>query len=220
MTDIENVHDDVEAYVLGALDEDDRVAFAQHLEGCPSCARETASYVPVLRALRDVAPPAAPPLRSPSKTAKTAAWRPRALYPIAAAVILGVGAIGGAGFHHMISSDMMTVAEMGTSSAQDIPLSGAGVSGRAIVGLERHRTAFVVAGLPPPGADRDYQVWVTSGATSSPGVLHRSMQGFEVLIVQGDALHEARTITITLEPSGGAKTMSGKPLISGATKPV
>ena len=79
------------------------------------------------------------------------------------------------------------------------------------------KTAFVVAGLPEPGPNRDYQVWVTSRALSSPGVLHRSMQGYEVLVVPGDVLRGARRITITLEVTGGSERMTGRPIVSDAT---
>ena len=62
VTNVFDVHGDVEGYVLGALDESDRTTFENHLEGCGACQREISSYLPVLSALRDVPLPPAPPL--------------------------------------------------------------------------------------------------------------------------------------------------------------
>lgn len=209
------MHDDVEAYVLGALDADERERFERHLERCPSCQREAASYLPVLGALREIPLPAAPPFRTPVRRATAPL---RALYSLAAAVVLAIGGFGGAAVQRAASSDMVTVAAMGVTSVEQVRLQGVGVEGRAIVGAARRRTAFVVAGLPQPGPQADYQVWVGDGTMTSPGVLHRSAQGYEVLVVSGDLLRNVKTIKITREPAGGSLHMTGKPLISGGTE--
>jgi anti-sigma-K factor RskA len=107
---------------------------------------------------------------------------------------------------------------MGVTSVEQVRLQGDGAEGRAIVGEARRRTAFVVAGLPQPGPQADYQVWVGDGTMTSPGVLHRSAQGYEVLVVSGDLLRNAKTITITREPAGGSLHMTGRPLISGSSE--
>jgi anti-sigma-K factor RskA len=217
MTETWQIHDDVEAYVLGALGESERGAFERHLPECAPCQREVASYLPVLSGLRDIPLPAAPPLRAPTPRVVAV---PRALYPLAAAVALAIGGFGGAALQRASSSDMVTVAKMGVTSVEQVRLRGDGVEGRAIVGEARRRTAFVVAGLPQPGPQADYQVWVGNGRMSSPGVLHRSAQGYEVLVVPGDLLRDAKTITITREPAGGSPHMTGRPLISAAAHEV
>jgi anti-sigma factor RsiW len=217
MTDASEIHDDVEAFVLGALGEEERERFARHLGGCAVCQREVASYVPVLSALREVPLPMAPPFRAP---AKRTVPPPRVLYPLAAAVALAIGGFGGAQVQRAATSDMVTVAVMGMTSAEEVRLRGEGVQGRAIVGEARRRTAFVVAGLPQAGPQQDYQVWVESATTSSPGVLHRSAQGYEILVVRGDVLRGAKAIMVTREPSGGSQHMTGRPLVSGATHEV
>jgi anti-sigma-K factor RskA len=217
MTESFGMHDDVEAYVLGALDADERERFERHLSSCGSCQREVASFVPVLGALREISLPQAPPLRA---VRRIGVPPPRVLYPLAAAVALVMGGLGGAQVQRAASSDMVTVAAMGVTSVEQVRLQGEGAEGRAIVGEARRRTAFVVAGLPKPGPQEDYQVWVGSGTMSSPGVLHRSSQGYEVLVVPGDLLRDAKKITITREPAGGSEHMTGRPVISGATHEV
>jgi anti-sigma-K factor RskA len=210
-------HDDVEAYVLGALDEADRKSFEHHLEDCPSCPLEVASYIPILSALRDAPLPTAPPFRLPSKPLFRL---PRTLYPFAAAVALAIAGVGGAAVQRVISSDMVTVAAMGVTSVEEVRLRGDGVIGRAIVGQARRRTAFVVAGLPEAGPDRVYQVWVTNGTTSSAGMLHRSIQGYEILVIPGDVLRGAKAIMVTREPSGGSPHMTGSLVVSGTARAV
>jgi anti-sigma factor RsiW len=220
MSEARQIHDDIEAYVLGALEREEREAFERHLATCPSCEREVASYLPVLSALREIPLPTAPPLRAPVPVRRISAL-PRALYPLAAVVALAIGGFGGAALQRTANSDMVTVAAMGVTSVEQVRLRGDdGAEGRAIVGQARRRTAFVVAGLPQPGPEADYQVWVGNGTMSSPGVLHRSAQGYEVLVVPGDLLREAKTIVITREPAGGSSRMTGRPLISGTAHEV
>jgi anti-sigma-K factor RskA len=217
MTNDRGVHGDVEGYVLGALDESDRTIFENHLEACPACQREVVSYLPVLSALREVPLPPAPPMLAPSK--KVVPF-PRVFLATAAVVILTIGGFGGSAVQRMLSNDMITVAEMGVNSAENVALHGDGVKGRAIVGAGRRRTAFVAAGLPQPGPNQDYQVWITGSGTSSAGILHRSIQGYEVLLVPGDVLRDARSITITLEGTGGSRQMTGRPVLTGAAHEV
>src|SRR5260370_19257978 len=128
------IHDDVEASVLGALGEADRKSFEEHVNNCPSCQHDAASYVPVLSALRDVPLPAAPPLRLPSKRVVRL---PRVLYPFAAAVALAIAGIGGAGIQRAMSNDLVTVAVMGVTSVVEVQLRGDGALGRAILGQAR-----------------------------------------------------------------------------------
>jgi anti-sigma-K factor RskA len=218
MTNDRGVHGDVESYVLGALDPSDRAVFEQHLDACAACQREVISYLPVLNALREMPLPPAPPL--PRATSRNVVPFRRTFLAAAAAAIFAVGGIGGSAVQRTMSSDMMTVAEMGVTSVESVALRGEGIEGRALVGQGRRRTAFVVAGLPQPASDHDYQVWIDNGSTYSPGVLHRSMHGFEVLVVPGDLLRDAQSIRITLEATGGSRHMTGRPIITGATHDV
>lgn len=213
--DIVNIHSDVEAYVLGALDESEKTAFERHLNECPSCQREVASYVPVLSALREVPLPAVPPLRARSKNVIPI----RTFFATAAAALIALGGIGGSFVQRMQSNDMMTIAEMSATSAETVSLLGDGAHGHAIVGQGRRRTAFIIDGLPEPGTNRQYRVWVNNG-TSSPGILRRSMHGYEMLIVRGDVLRGTRNITVNLEASGAPPQMTGRPIVSATSLPI
>ncbi|MEV3978016.1 zf-HC2 domain-containing protein [Nonomuraea sp. NPDC049758] len=49
-------HEDVAAYALGLLDDDERNAFERHLHGCPSCAGEVGAFAAMGELMRDVDP--------------------------------------------------------------------------------------------------------------------------------------------------------------------
>jgi anti-sigma factor RsiW len=144
MTHDHDVHSDVEAYVLGALDNSERIAFENHLAECLTCPREIASYVPVLHALRQLPLPSYRPL----KREWSSAIPIRPFMSIAAAAVLAIGALGGTFWQRSQTNDMVTAAVMGATSAQSIALRGDGAQGRMIVDGRRERTAFVIEGLP------------------------------------------------------------------------
>jgi anti-sigma-K factor RskA len=49
------------SYALGALDDDERIAFESHLTNCPACRAEVQAYREVAGSLALTAPPASPP---------------------------------------------------------------------------------------------------------------------------------------------------------------
>ena len=59
-------HTDVGAYSMGLLEEQDRLAFENHLAGCPSCAAELAQLSPMAGLLSGIEPvgPAAEPAQA------------------------------------------------------------------------------------------------------------------------------------------------------------
>jgi hypothetical protein len=70
-------HTDVGAYSMGLLEEQDRLAFEDHLAGCPSCAAELAELFPMAALLRDVEPVG--PADEPADTTVTELIRRRAM---------------------------------------------------------------------------------------------------------------------------------------------
>ncbi len=206
-----NPHDDVEAYVLGALDAADVRAFESHAATCAQCRDAIASYAGVLAALRRLplaAPPAMPRVRR-----MPLAWRIGA--GIAAAIALAIG-LAAAFAANRGDEDARAIAEMLGSHARMVALAGPAAHGSALVDAGGRRTAFVVSGLPDPPRGRGYQVWVRGKTVRSPGMLHRLRDGLEVLVVSGDAIEGAKRIGITEEQAGGSPMRTG-PLEAGAT---
>jgi Anti-sigma-K factor rskA/Putative zinc-finger len=193
----------LEAYALGALDADELEAFEAHLSGCVQCQRELASYAPVLRQLQKFPRPIPP--RAPKYRSRLAPLS-RAIYPIAAILLLMFGTFLGARIVPTESRDMLAIAALAATSSREINLSGLHVSGRAIVGLARRRTAFVLDGLPPPPSGHDYQVWLIGNTSYSPGTLRRN-GNHEILLAPGDLLERVRLVTVTIEPIGGSRNM-------------
>ena len=203
-----NPHDDLEAYVLGALDDAEAAAFEAHLASCSACRDGVASYGGVLRALRRPPVAAAPP--APRVGRARIGW----IAAVAAAAIVGI-AVGQRTVPARADGDVAAIAEMIAMQPREVALAGTSARGTAIVGDGGARTAFVVSGLPAPPAGRGYQVWVRGANVRSPGMMHRTSDGLEVLVVPGDALAGAHRIGITVEPAGGSPARTGPAQVTG-----
>jgi putative zinc finger protein len=93
-------HTDVGAYSMGLLEEQDRLAFEDHLAGCPSCAAELAELFPMAALLRGVEP--VEPVAEPAEAAVTdllrhraARQRQRSRWQVALGAAAGIALIGG-----------------------------------------------------------------------------------------------------------------------------
>jgi anti-sigma factor RsiW len=203
-----NPHDDLEAFVLGALEPSEARAFESHLAECSACRDGVASYGGVLRALRAV--PAAVPPPPPRVGRPPLGW----IAAVAAAAIVGI-AVGQRTLGPRPDADIVAIAEMIAAQPREVALAGASARGIAIVGGGGTRTAFVVSGLPAPPPGRGYQVWVRGANVRSPGMLHRISDGLEVLVVPGDVLAGANRIGITIEPAGGSPARTGPAQVTG-----
>jgi len=201
-----NVHDDVEAFALGALDPGDERLFRDHLGTCALCRDAVAGYVVVMSSLRSISQDGAPPV--PSVRSRTY-WRE------AIAAVLVLGAVGGTfAYTQRPDGDLAAIASIVADHPREIALTGPRASGSVVVGARGQRTAFIVRGLPAPAPGRGYQVWVRAAHVSSPGMLHRTRDGLEVLIVPGDVVRNAHRIGITIEPAGGSPKRSGPTQVS------
>jgi hypothetical protein len=208
-----NPHDDVEAYVLGALDPADVPAFEAHLAGCAECRDAIASYAGVVAALRRLPIALPPPL--PRVHRGPRAWLVGGAAAAALALAIGLGALLTA---NRGDDDARAIAEMLGAHARVVALAGPAAHGSALVDAGGRRTAFVVSGLPAAPRGRGYQVWVRGATVRSPGMLHRLRDGLEVLVVNGDAIAGAKRIGITDEPAAGSPMRTG-PLEAGAVLP-
>lgn len=203
-----NPHDDLEAFVLGALEPAETQAFEAHLAECSACRDGVASYGGVLRALRAL--PAAAPPPAPRVGRPPLGW----IAAVAAAAIVGI-AVGQRTMGVRADADVVAIAEMMAAHTRAVALAGPSARGTAIVAGGGTRTAFVVSGLPAPPPGRGYQVWVRGANVRSPGMLHRTSDGLEILVVPGDMLAGAQRIGITIEPAGGSPARTGPPQVTG-----
>jgi anti-sigma factor RsiW len=212
-------HDDLEAYVLGALDPEDRERFAVHLSDCAECSAGAASYVPVMHALRMVpaAVPPPPPSTVPVPAARRFRFQPFA-YAMAAALLLVVGASIQYALEPRGDDLLVRVAGMMADGPRQVSLLGPSARGRALVGHRGLRTAFVVRGLAAAPAGEAYHVWTQGGQTRFVGTLVPASEGLSVLLVNGNQLAGTRAITVDLERADAQQTPTGPPVLTGTVQ--
>jgi anti-sigma factor RsiW len=205
----ETVHDDLEAYVLGALDPEDEQRFVAHLETCQACRDGIASYVGVTNALRTISVAVPPPLRMGAPAPIPLRRRPAAFvaaYAAAAAVLLGLGA----GLHAYLQPnnqpigdrDLLAVAGMMADGPRQAVFSGGGVRGRVIIGRRNLRAAVVLRGLPEPPAGSTYDIWVGDNAPVMVGALRPARDHLEVLLLDAGAFASAHDVEVSLDSPG------------------
>ena len=195
--------DDVEAFVLDALEPAERAAFAAHLPSCAECRASVESYAPVLARLKQMPIPLlpAPPQVKPKHTM---AWRYAAIAAgFAGVVFLGSQVQTTIRYQHS-ERQYAAIAQMLATDPHEVALTGeGGVTGRAIVGDGKRRTGFIASGLPEAGAGMVYRVWVRGPqGRFTPGTLERTPEGLMVLVIHGDALQSGSAVRITREPQG------------------
>jgi hypothetical protein len=217
---LDSVHDDLEAYTLGALDRDDESHFAAHLSSCDDCRSGIAAYVPVTNALRSipsVVPPPLPLVATPSRevTPLRRRFAPVAFaYAAAAALLLLMG--GGIAAYLQPKSDrqLMTVAGMMADGPRQAVIVGDGVRGRLIIGRRNLRAVVILRGLPAPPAGSAYHVWRVDSKPILVGALTPARDNIEVLLTDAGRFAGGHALRVSLEPSS-AQSPAGSSVASG-----
>jgi anti-sigma-K factor RskA len=203
------LHDLAAAYVLDALDPEERWTYEQHLYSCERCREEVAALRETAAELAYVPEGPAPPpqlreriLREARGTqaAEAPARRKRWLFPATAvaAVAATFAAVGFAVWG--ISQENAPVEQ------QVVPLNGA--PGNLIVAGDEG-TLVVCLDQTPSG--KTYEAWVIEGDTPRPAGLFaggcRSVQ-LQEPVASGDV------VAVTLEDEGGVDSPTTDPLLS------
>jgi anti-sigma factor RsiW len=230
MSEPGQLHDDVGAYLLGALEESERERFERHLADCPVCRDELERLRPAVDALpRSVEPLAAPPrlkaalmdaVREEADPAQ-ARRRPRRKWgfgipritPVvawgSAAFLLFVGLAAGFGLGKLTSGDDTRTIAASVQSRELRDASGTlSVPSGGGAGAVLH-----VSGLPSlPG--RVYQAWVQrDGEVVPEPTFDVGRDGVGVLALP-DGLKGAKAVLVTREPRGGSRTPSERPVMA------
>jgi anti-sigma factor RsiW len=206
MTDHAHHHDDMGAYLLGALNDLERQAFERHLRGCSECQEELERLRPAVEALpgsvEQLAPPPGlkkrlmaevePGRRAPNRRVLALA----AAVVIALAVAFGVTQLGG--------DDTRTVS---ATVAKAVPGAGGQLD------IQGDHATLRLHGMPDLGARRVYQVWLQHGERMVPA------RTFEVGTAgAGDVrlpdVRKADGVYVTREDRGGAQVPSEDPIVS------
>ena len=233
----ENWEDATAAYLLGALDENERTAFEDHLAGCPACRDEVQHLLPAARALpisvEPVDPPPALKARIMAEVEREAsllaaagpeADRPPAparrrlrlpslrvprLVPAAVAAALLVVGVGiGIGVTQLSSGPDRTI------QAQVLKTSN-GQRANAELEINGDEARLVARGLPAPPTGRLYQVWLKrDGHAPEPtaALFMPSRDGTATASVPG-SLDDVDQVMVTDEPDGGSSMPTGDLLL-------
>lgn len=230
MTD--NMHALTGAYVLDALDPDERDAYLEHLRGCAECRDEVASLLGVatrLGASPAVAPP--PELRAAviaqvGRTAQSGPaiapsgshrvvrrWTRWPALAVAAAVTL-LGVVGGTALHRereaAIASAAMQSKVMRIASAPDAVSVDVDLGLTHLVMSSEMQSAALMGedvAMPSP-AGAVYQLWMMhDDGSAAPGPTFVPHDGELMVVLEGD-LADVVELAVTVEPRGGSPSPS------------
>lgn len=221
-----DIHSLTGAYAVDALDDDERLAFEEHLAQCAACQtevadlREAASLLPStlattpppgLRAAilgqATTVRPLPPPIPAPGR-------RPHGRLLAAAAAVLVLAGGGGAVVWQQTHFSSTPSAADRVLQARDarrvsVDLTG-GASATVYRSVSQHRAVLVTRGLPAAPAGRVYELWLQRDGRMVPAGLLRSA-GDQVVLLSGDA-SEATAAGITVEPPGGSPAPTTTPI--------
>jgi anti-sigma-K factor RskA len=226
----DELRDDLAAYALGALEEEEAERLRLHLETCDDCRRHLRWLQPAVellpRTVEQLEPPARlreslmdvvhsespqaarePPRRAAGgwwRSVGLALWRPATA--VAAAAMLVVGAVAGYLLHEPGDGDnTATFAARATQGAS--PVTGT---------LERDGDSGIlrVQGMPSLASDQVYEVWVQRDGRLEPSSLFVPRRDHTADAAVPSSLDGADAVLVTKEPRGGSSQPSSSPLLS------
>ena len=231
-----------DAYVLGALPDEERREFEGYLASHPERHAEIdeLSTVAGLLALSPQEQEPSPELRRRIMDVVGAeAVRPRADrrswltkvrgYLSAQNLALGAAALLVIG---LFSWNMLLQAEMQTlqgrvqslqsqpQEPQMVELGGAGTEQGAraeLLTLEGDRAVLVVEDMPPVPADKTYQIWVIEDDVPKPSGLFKPAEGTVAAVVE-HPIDEADVVAVTVEPEGGSPKPTSEPMLAAEVR--
>jgi anti-sigma-K factor RskA len=245
--DQERFEDLKDAYVLGALPEEERLEFEQYLAAHPELQAEMEELSTVAGLLafsvREQEP--SPDLRRrimdtveaeavQPRTSQRRSWLARlweAVGPrdlaLAAAAVLAIGLFSWSMLLQGEVRDLQGRVQSLQSQPQDqsqgpqmIALGGAGTEQgiRAeLVTLEGDRAVLVAENMPPVPEGKTYQIWVIKGDTPQPSGLFEP-KGDSIAAVVENPVEGADAVAVTVEPKGGSKKPTTDPMLVGKVR--
>jgi anti-sigma factor RsiW len=223
--------DDLAAYAIGALDDEERRLVDAHLESCPSCRAEVRAFAETAWAIAETAQRDVPlRLRTAIVERAYGAGAPRAsrfaglsdllrrpvplIVPLGLAAVL-VLALVGYGVARR-DADQYAAVVAGAVGARVVPLAAtgatAGVRGSLVIPANGS-PPYLILDLPAAAAGKTWEAWVIrsdtpvrAGVTDGHGVTSLTLT---TRVAAGD------TVAITAEPDGGLDAPTGTPVLAG-----
>jgi anti-sigma-K factor RskA len=229
--------EDLPAYALGALDEEERRLIAAHIETCPSCADDLAQFE---NALYEAAAVGAVQVEPPRdlrtrivlrhRDARVAggevSWGERlgeflrrpipAAVPIALAALLIVAfAVVGATRQR---ADEYGQALAGVVDGRVVALapSGANPDARGSVVIPTRGSPYLIVRLPAPQAGKAWEAWVLRSGGAGPTAVPAgtSERGDVFVMSLTTPLGAGDGVAITLEPAAGSAQPTTQPVLA------
>jgi anti-sigma-K factor RskA len=245
--DQERFEDLKDAYVLGALPEEERLEFEQYLAAHPDRQAEVEELSTVAgllafsvreqepspdlrrRIMDTVEAEAVQPRTSQHRSWLSRLWEavgPRDL-ALAAAAVLAVGLFSWGMLLQGEVRDLQGRVQSLQSQPQDrsqgpqmIALGGAGTEQgikAELVTLEGDRAVLVAENMPPAPEGKTYQIWVIKGDTPKPSGLFEPREDSVAAVVE-NPVEGADAVAVTVEPEGGSRKPTTDPMLVGNVK--
>ncbi|NEB74323.1 anti-sigma factor [Streptomyces sp. SID14478] len=241
MTAAPDLHTLTGAYALDALEEDERIAFEQHLAACQSCTQEVRELTATAGRLALAATMPVPPQLKNQVMAQIDAVRQdgphvspsspgavrgsHALRWALAACLAAVAALGATTLRqHQQTDQARHDAQAAQHQADQIAqvLSAAdakatattiagGARGSVVVSHDSDKAVFIASGMAKPPKGKVYQLWFADGDHMRPAGLMSPSRTDQSVLMTG-SVAEASGMGITLEPGGGSKQPTTQPL--------
>ncbi len=238
----ERFEDLKDAYVLGALPEEERLEFEQYLMTHPDLLEEVDALGAVAGLLafspQEQEPP--PELRRrimatveaesvhPHNSRRSwlaGLWEAVGIrdLALAAAAMLVIGLFSWSMLLQGEVRDLQDRVQSLQSQPQGpqlIALGGVGTKQGAraeLVTLEGDRAVLVAENMPPVPEGKTYQIWVIKGDTPRPSGLFEP-RGNAIAAVVENPVEGADTVAVTVEPEGGSKKPTTDPILVGKVK--
>jgi anti-sigma-K factor RskA len=240
--DQERFEDLKDAYVLGALPEEERLEFEQYLVAHPDLQEEVEALGAVAGLLafspQEQEPP--PELRrrimatveaesvhphTSRRSWLAGLWEAVGIkdLALAAAAMLVIGLFSWSMLLQGEVRDLQGRVQSLQSQPQGpqvIALGGVGTKQGAraeLVTLEGDRAVLVAENMPPVPEGKTYQIWVIKGDTPQPSGLFEP-KGDSIAAVVENPVEGADAVAVTVEPKGGSKKPTTDPMLVGKVR--
>jgi len=219
----DGIHELTAGYALDALDEDERRAFEEHLEGCERCRDELASFGDVAGALALATSGPEPPAGLRDRVLAGARAEPQNVVPLAprqrrtllapafaaAAAVAAAVAIGLGIYAATLKSDLDEARSALSSPPAVVPIEGA--DGRLVVTGDG-KAWLALSELPDAPRGKAYEVWVIEGKTPRPAGLFQGAPSPTLVRVERRVPDDA-VVAVTLERAGGVNRPTTTPVV-------
>jgi anti-sigma-K factor RskA len=209
-----DLHDLAPFYVLGALDDEERLRFEEHLPSCPDCTTEISELSGGVEVLaRSVAVVAPEELRP---RVMEEIDRPAVVVPLRRRLWLGAAAV--AAIVSLVPAIGRPDAEarleqlLAAPDVRTLEVEASVGSVQVVVSTTEGRAALVADRLSPTADDETYQLWlIGSDGPVSAGLFRPDGDGRVIAFLEGDVL-PGQVVGLTREPAGGSPAPTGEVL--------